>query len=156
MRTTAVTRRLSALLGSVCLLALFGYSPAADPPIDFARDIRPILANNCFACHGPDPKTRKAALRLDVQAEAIKPARSGMAPIVPGKSAESGVMQRILSDERSEIMPPPKSNKSLKPVEKELLRRWIDAGAAYPSHWSFIKPVRPALPAVKTSGWVRN
>src|SRR5947209_19083552 len=101
----AVTRRLPTLLG--CLLLLLLARPAeAAKTVDFARDIRPILANNCFACHGPDPKTRKASLRLDVRDKAIKPARSGAAPIVPGKSAESELVKRILTDNADELMPP--------------------------------------------------
>src|SRR5437588_3985179 len=108
----AVTHRLPALLG--CLLLLLLARPAeAAKTVDFARDIRPILANNCFACHGPDPKTRKAALRLDVRAEATRPARSGAAPIVPGQPAASELVKRILTAEAKEVMPPPKSKKTL-------------------------------------------
>jgi hypothetical protein len=146
--------RLATLFASVTLLAVVAHSGSAEKAVEFAHEVRPILANNCFTCHGPDPKTRKANLRLDLREEAIKLAKSGTAPIVPGKAAASGVIQRIHSEEPSEVMPPPKTKKTLKPAEKELLKRWIDAGAEYPLHWSFVRPVRP--PVVKTTGWVRN
>lgn len=124
---------------------------AADEPIVYNRDIRPILADNCFACHGPDSAARKADLRLDQPAVAAE-----MKAILPGKSAESGVIHRILSSDPDEIMPPPETKKSLTAAQKELLKRWIDSGAEYQPHWSFIAPTRPAVPAVKNPGWVRN
>src|SRR5262249_5683799 len=92
----------------------------------------------------------------DLRIEAVKPARSGAAPIIPGKSAGSELVRRIYAETDGERMPPPKSNKTLRPTEKELLKRWIDEGAEYPAHWSFVKPVRPPLPPVMTPGWVRN
>src|SRR5262249_59261331 len=115
-------RRLSALLVALPLLSLLDRPAAADKSVDFAQDVRPILANNCFACHGPDPKTRKASLRLDLRAEAVKPARSGAAPIVPGKSAASELVKRIATADAGEVMPPPKSNKSLPPAALETLK----------------------------------
>jgi hypothetical protein len=124
---------------------------AADEPIVYNRDIRPILADNCFACHGPDSAARKADLRLDQPAVAAE-----MKAILPGKSAESGVIHRIFSNDPDEIMPPPETKKSLTAAQKELLKRWIDSGAEYQPHWSFIAPTRPAVPAVKNPAWVRN
>jgi hypothetical protein len=124
--------------------------------VDYARDIRPILANNCFVCHGPDPKTRKAGLRLDLRADATKPGRSGAAPIVPGKSADSELVKRIISTDAGALMPPTKSNKVLDRAAKELLKRWIDEGAGYATHWSFVKPARPPVPSVNLPGWARN
>lgn len=129
---------------------------AGAPAVDFARDVRPILASNCFLCHGPDPKTRKAGLRLDVRAEAVKPARSGAAPIVPGQASASELVKRILTTDAGAQMPPARSNKVLDPAARALLKRWIDEGAQYTSHWSFVKPVRPPLPRVKATGWARN
>src|SRR5437764_2378072 len=95
------------------------------PAIDFTRDIRPILSENCFACHGPDEKARKAKLRLDTKEGAFATLRRGGKPLVPGKPAESEVIVRISSSEPTEIMPPAKSGKHLKPEQIELLKRWV-------------------------------
>src|SRR5437868_11851317 len=89
--------------------------------LDFDRQIRPILSNNCFKCHGPDAKERQAGLRLDVRAEALKPAESGRKAIVPGNPSASGLVRRINSTKQDFVMPPPDSNKKLTPAEKELL-----------------------------------
>jgi hypothetical protein len=122
---------------------------AAGP--EYNRDVRPILAENCFACHGPDSAARKAKLRLDVRDEAIK-----AGAILPGKPDESEALRRILSDDAGERMPPPKTKKTLTPAQKELLKQWVTAGAEYQKHWSLIAPTRPPLPAVKDGAWVRN
>jgi hypothetical protein len=156
VRTTAVTHRLPPLLKALVLTCTLVGPAKAAGKVDFARDVRPILANNCFACHGPDPKPRKAGLRLDLRTEAVKPARSGAAPVVPGQASASELVKRILTADPGEVMPPPKTKKTLQPAEKETLRRWIDEGAAYPAHWSFVPPVRPPVPVVKTAGWNRD
>lgn len=122
---------------------------AAD--IEYNRDIRPILADNCFACHGPDSAARKAGLRLDVREEAIK-----AKAIIPGKASESALIVRTHSTDSDELMPPPRSRKKLTPAQKELLTRWISAGAVYQPHWSYIAPRRPEAPAVKNAAWARN
>jgi hypothetical protein len=122
---------------------------AAGP--EYNRDIRPILAENCFACHGPDSAARKAKLRLDVRDEAVK-----AGAIVPGKPDESEAVRRVLTEDGDELMPPPKTKKTLTKGQKELLRQWIAVGAEYQKHWSLIAPTRPPLPAVKDKGWVRN
>jgi hypothetical protein len=135
-------------------LVLAGLGPCAggaEPAPTYNRDIRPIFAENCFACHGPDKPARKADLRLDVREDAIK-----AGAIVPGKAERSTLVARIFATTGSELMPPPKSHKKLTPAQKELLRRWVAAGAEYQPHWSFIAPVRPPLPSVKNSAWVRN
>ncbi len=119
--------------------------------LEFNRDIRPILADNCFACHGPDSASRKAGLRLDQRDAAI-----GAKAIVPGKPGESVVVARIASHDSDEIMPPPRTKKTLTAAQKDLLKRWITEGAEYQSHWSFIAPKRSELPGVKNSAWVRN
>ncbi len=119
--------------------------------IGFNRDIRPILADNCFACHGPDRPARKADLRLDRREEAIK-----AKAFEPGKADQSELVTRIFSTDPDEMMPPPKSHKRLTDAQKDLLKRWIAAGAEYQPHWSFIAPKRPALPVVKQADWVRN
>src|SRR5262245_38631575 len=140
-------------------LALSGtcrLTSAADAPIDFDRQIRTILSDNCFACHGPDAKARKANLRLDVKASAFGPAASGETPIVPGSAKGSELVRRITSADAEVHMPPARTNKSLKPEQIELIRRWIDQGATWREHWAFIPPKRVALPAVKSAAWPRN
>jgi len=121
----------------------------------FSRDILPILAENCFACHGPDEKARKAKLRLDTR-DGAAALRRGSAALVPGDSAKSELVVRISSDEPNEVMPPPHTNKKLSAAQIETLRRWIDAGAAWGKHWAFEPPVRAALPKVKDAAWPRN
>ncbi len=126
-------------------------SLAQDEPIVFNRDIRPILSEYCFACHGPDSASRKADLRLDqADVAAMKKA------IIAGKPDESGVIERILSDDPDAVMPPPATKKPLTAHQKDLLKRWIASGAEYQPHWSFIAPVRPAVPKLKNAAWVRN
>ena len=124
---------------------------AQDGEIAYNRDIRPILAENCFACHGPDSAARKGDLRLDRADMA-----TAMKAIVAGKPDESGVVHRIFSADPDEVMPPPSTKKTLSVEQKEMLKRWIASGAQYQPHWSFIAPKRPALPAVKQADWVRN
>jgi hypothetical protein len=136
---------------SLCFLVLFASTARAAGKIEYNRDIRPILAENCFRCHGPDSAARKAGLRLDQRAAAIK-----MSSIVPGKPDESDLIKRINTSEPNELMPPKKSLKSLTQGQKDLLKAWIASGAEYQPHWSLIAPTRPAVPAVKNAGWVRN
>jgi hypothetical protein len=120
-------------------------------PVDYSRDIKPILSNSCYACHGPDAARRKAHLRLDQRTEAIKKA------IKPGDAANSPLFERIASDDPDEQMPPATSKKErLKPEQVELIRRWIDQGAKFDLHWAFIRPTRPALPVVKNKSWPLN
>ena len=130
--------------------------PAARPSIDFDRQIRPILSNACFQCHGPDEETRESGLRLDRRDDAIRPADSGQPAVVPGKPRESGLVKRISSNKKSFMMPPPESNKALTAAQKELLRAWVEQGADYRQHWSFTRPERAALPKVKNQSWPRN
>jgi hypothetical protein len=128
-------------------VALLAARPAraADRPVEFNRDIRPILSDNCFACHGFDPKTRKAGLRLDTL-EGATADHDGTRAIVAGDLAKSEAWARIISNDPDEIMPPPDSHKRLTPQQKQLVRRWIEQGAPYQRHWSF-EPVRkPAVP----------
>ena len=139
-----------------CVAACLAWSAAAAERIGYNRDIRPILSENCFGCHGPDDHDRKAGLRLDVPQPDQPPTDSGLAAIVQGKPDESEVIARILSDDPDLVMPPPESNKSLTAAQKETLRRWIAAGAAYEPHWAYLAPVRPAVPAVKHAAWPKN
>src|SRR5947208_13476691 len=101
---------------------------AAEPRLEFNRDIRPILSNNCFKCHGPDAKERQAGLRLDIRTEALAATESGRKAIVPGNSAASMLVRRITSTKQDLVMPPPDSNNNLTADEKELLQRWIEEG----------------------------
>ncbi|MCE9631243.1 MAG: PSD1 and planctomycete cytochrome C domain-containing protein [Planctomycetia bacterium] len=128
-------------------------SSSADAPaaLDFNRDIRPILSENCFYCHGQDGQKREADLRLDDRAAAIE-ARA----IVPGDPGASMVLERIHSTDPDVLMPPPDSNRRLSEAQKKLLDRWIKEGAEYKQHWAFTAPVRPAAPAVQQAGWPRN
>src|SRR6266849_3856948 len=153
-------------LGRVLSAALWTASAWLAPPlvqaakpdgrVDYNRDIRPVLSNNCFKCHGPDPKERQAGLRLDVRSEALKPAESGRKAIVPGNPSASVLVRRINSTKQDFVMPPPDSNKKLTPAEKELLAQWIEQGAEYQSLWSFVPPTRPGLPRVTQADWPRN
>src|SRR5438045_617839 len=122
---------------------------------DFDRDIHPILSDKCFACHGPDEKERKAKLRLDRKDEAFKPLKSGGFAIVPGHPEKSELVARLTTKDEDDLMPPPKSEKKLTPAQIDLLRRWVAEGAAWQSHWAFVKPERPPLPAVKNKKWPR-
>ena len=126
------------------LLLLPAIAPAAGK-LDFNRDIRPILSDNCFACHGFDAKTRKADLRLDTP-EGAYAAIEGTFPIKPGDPAASTVLQRIHSTDPDDVMPPPDSHKKITPAQAALLKQWIAEGAPYQKHWSFETPVKPALP----------
>lgn len=121
------------------------------PAVQFNRDIRPILSENCFQCHGPDEHQRKAKLRLDRRESAL-----AKHAIVPGKVAESLLMDRIESTNAEEHMPPEKSGKKLTSHQIELLRQWIEQGARYEQHWSLIPPQRGSIPTVKQTAWPRN
>jgi cytochrome c553 len=146
-------------LGGIALAQQAGRpAPAAKAPakVQFGRDILPILSTNCFTCHGPDEKARKAKLRLDLAETAFRKLRSGTYAIVPGHPEKSELITRIFAKEDSERMPPPRSNHKLKEAEKQLLQRWIAEGAEYQRHWAFVAPKRPPLPAVKNKGWVRD
>ncbi len=128
-----------------------GSSAGDDAALSFSRDIRPILAKKCFACHGPDESNREADLRLDLREVAVK-----ASAIVPGKPDASELVHRIDSDDEDERMPPPDSGHVLDDREKSLLRCWIADGAKYEQHWAFVPPQRPPLPAIKNQDWPRN
>jgi hypothetical protein len=128
------------LLPAMVALGLAPPLVAADPPVEFNRDVRPILADACYTCHGPDARARKAELRLDTQ--------EGLADetiIIPGKSSQSGLFKRIVSAEPGEVMPPPRADKKLTQQQIETIRRWIDQGAKYEGHWSF-EPIKRSPP----------
>lgn len=151
-RLTALALTLAALLPWSATVAVSA-EPGSGSSIDFARDIRPILAAKCFTCHGPDPKQRKARLRLDTPGGTFGLAASGGHAVVPGKLGDSELYQRIISDDPDEQMPPAKGGKVLTADEIAKLKAWIEQGATYKSHWAFIPPVRPDLPAVGDPSW---
>jgi hypothetical protein len=128
---------------------------AAETPLEFNRDVRPILSENCFACHGFDAAAREADLRLDV-AESATEDRGGYAAIVAGDPEASEAWRRIASDDESEVMPPVDSHRKLSDEQKEILQRWISEGAPYEKHWSFIPPVKAEPPNVSSPSWARN
>ena len=129
---------------------------AAAAPIDFNRDIRPILSEHCYTCHGPDEGKRKAGLRLDVKEEAFKALKSGRRAVVAGDAKASSLVERVESKDPDEVMPPPQGGKPLAPAQVAVLRRWVESGAEWSAHWSFVPPARPALPPVKDAKWPRN
>ncbi|MEC7696090.1 MAG: DUF1553 domain-containing protein [Planctomycetota bacterium] len=120
-------------------------------PLEYNRDIRPILSDKCFSCHGADSASREAGLRLDERDNAIE-----MGAIAAGDLEGSEMVARIETDDPDIIMPPPETKKALSTTEKELLKRWINEGAEYQPHWSFIAPQKAALPAVEKEDWVKN
>jgi len=138
---------------------LVGAAEAAEPKVDFGRDIRPILSDNCYFCHGPDAEDRQADLRLDTRAGALADL-GGYAAIVPGNAAQSEMITRILSRDADEHMPPPDSGKQLTPKQIDRLRRWINQGADWPRFWSLVPPRRAPLPPVENRpgepSWARN
>jgi mono/diheme cytochrome c family protein len=141
-------------------LSLAGFPSVAFPgppqaAVDFQREVRPILADACFQCHGPDPQTRRAKLRLDTRVGAFAQ-REGPRVLVPGHPERSELIRRITSSDPTEVMPPLKQARRLKAAEIDLLRRWIEQGAPWQMHWAFVPPRRPALPALVDPSWPRN
>jgi len=135
---------------AILLVGVFSVA-AATNEIQFNRDIRPILSENCFVCHGHDKNNRKAKLRLDDRDVAIE-----REAIVPGKPEQSKLVEHIFSTDADEIMPPPKTHKTLTQTQKELLKNWIAAGAPYEPHWAYILPRRFPVPQTKNPDWMRN
>ncbi len=147
--------RFNTILLSAAFLSFAAYAADTKSGIDFNREIRPILSDNCFQCHGPDEKKRMAGLRLDVKEGAFLQTRRG-AVITPGDAAKSLLFQRIDHADKARRMPPPTSERSLNAKQIDLIRRWIDGGAVWESHWAFVAPKRPDLPVSKNVAWVRN
>ena len=148
------------LLARLLIAGWFASSPvvrlSAAPAIDFNRDIRPILSDHCYACHGPDDGKRKSGLRLDQKESAFGKLKSGNHAIVPGKPKQSSLVERLTSSDPDEIMPPPKEGKPLTKTQIDLLVRWVKDGAEWKNHWSFIPLEKPPLPNVKQSDWPAN
>ena len=138
------------LVVSLAAIFVLKSSSVAAEPLRYNRDIRPLLSDKCFFCHGPDPNHREADLRLDVEEAAHDWV------IEAGKAEESELWRRITSDDPEEQMPPPDSGKTLSAEQIRTLRRWIDEGAKYEDHWSFVSPTRPEVPMPEGDDWVRN
>jgi mono/diheme cytochrome c family protein len=157
-RRSRVAARRACSLGVALLLVLLAArawaadgGPAGKRPVDYNRDIRPLFANHCYACHGPDGGKRRAGLRLDVREVAVRQA------IVPGDAANSPLVERISSSDPDERMPPPASKRPpLSAAAIALIRQWIAAGAKFDPHWAYVPPARPPLPEVKQQDWPRN
>ena len=146
------------LLAGLFSSALFAATSvqAESPQVDYNHQIRPLLSNHCYACHGPDQKSREAGLRLDQKRGALGQTDSGATAIVPGHPEKSEVFRRITTGDAEERMPPVKHGKPLKPADIELIKQWIAEGAHWTEHWSFVSPVRPELPPVSRPEWCRN
>ena len=119
--------------------------------INFNRDVRPILSENCFYCHGVDGNKREADLRLDIREDALS-----SDAFVPGDLNASELFYRIHSKDKDEVMPPPESNRVLSAKQKKILEQWIKEGAKYQEHWSFVAPEKQSPPKVRKPNWVRN
>lgn len=143
--------RWGVFFGVVCTWMFLSRGSGGAEFINFNRDIRPILSENCFACHGPDEGSRMANLRLDTREGVFS---RGL--IVPGKPEESELFRRITATGTPRVMPPTLSGKRLKPEQREIIRRWIASGAAWSDHWAFVPPTRPSVPEVKNKSWVKN
>ena len=138
------------------LLTLLASAATAAQPIGFNKDIRPILADACFHCHGPDPGTRKAGLRLDTEAGFFTAKEGEQPTVIKSKPEVSSLFQRLITKDEDDLMPPPDSHKTLKPQQIALIKEWIAQGAPWQPHWSLIPPQKVPLPAVKDSAWVKT
>lgn len=155
LRVAMATNKACQSLCIAMLLVLSARALAAEE-VDFNRDVRPILSDKCFSCHGPDVQQRKAELRLDTPEGAYGKTASGAVAVMPGDLQQSAVWARINTTDTDEMMPPPESHKPLPPEQREVLRRWIAAGARYEQHWAFVPPRKPELPVVRKTEWPRN
>jgi hypothetical protein len=133
------------------LISGFASSVRADEPVDFQRQIQPILAEHCVLCHGPDERVREAGLRLDVRDGAVSENAAKAGVIVPGKPQESELLRRVTATDPGVVMPPPEQKNSLEPEQIALLERWIEEGAPYEGHWAFTAPTRPPVPDLGTA-----
>jgi hypothetical protein len=149
----------SLMLSSILTIVTAAEKPAGTIPsrVDFNRDIRSILSDHCYACHGPDEKARKAGLRFDLKESAFQPAKSGAVAVVPRDLSKSEIIRRVTTHDEDEQMPPPKKNtKPLSPKQIDLLKQWVSEGADWQQHWAYIKPLRPEPPEVKNKKWPRH
>ena len=142
-------------LVAVCIAAVRVLAAAEPDRPTFNRDMRPIMSDTCFRCHGPDRNARKADMRLDIREEATKPTRSGRTPIVPGDPDKSEIVARIFAS-GAKVMPPVSAHKELTAKQKDTIRRWVAEGAVYEGHWAYQPVKRPAVPAVADSSRIKN
>ena len=143
--------RVLPLVAPLLVVGLLGAAESADT-VRFNRDIRPIMSDTCFHCHGFDPKSRKGSLRLDIRDDALKAGKSGAIAIVPGKPDESEVIKRLFTKDEDDVMPNKESHKTLTAAQKDLFRRWVAQGAVYEPHWAYKALEAPAVPALPTGG----
>src|SRR4051812_15822927 len=142
-------------LTSILIVFVTALSCAAAATVDYARDVLPILSENCYHCHGPDEKARKAKLRLDTKDGAFR-VKDDVAVVVAGKPEASELIRRITANDPEERMPPPEGIRKLTPAQIETLKAWVAQGAKWGTHWAFIPPARPQKPAVNAKDWLRN
>jgi hypothetical protein len=149
-------RSLVACCGLLTFLSLVPFCRGMEDGVDFGSQVRPILASRCFTCHGPDAETREAGLRLDTQEGALALLESGEHAVVAGQPEESGLLSRVRSQEPGYRMPPEDVGAPLTAEELQLLENWIQAGAPFDAHWSFVAPQRPPIPIVEQQGWTQT
>jgi hypothetical protein len=143
------------LLVSLALSLTPMWAGSSLPPVDFNRQIRPILSDHCFACHGPDENVREASLRLDLK-EGLFEERGNYHLVVPGDPSGSRLFQRISAEHEAARMPPPRFDRQLSQEQVDLVKRWIEEGAQWQNHWAFVAPRRPTVPSVRNRSWARN
>ena len=143
------------MIRALLTFVLFATFLSAARPVEFNRDVRPILSDKCLACHGADAKNKNIPLRLDIEEQA-KADLGGRRAIVPGSPETSELIRRINTDSKARKMPPVFTGHSLTDAERRILTQWVSEGAKWQKHWSFITPERPALPAVSNQQWARN
>lgn len=151
-----LVRRPLALITPFLLVFALPVSATAEDRHPYNQEVRPILSDACFSCHGADSAARKSNLRLDRREDALQGGRSHKPAISPGQPDQSELMRRITSNDPEVQMPPPDSGKTLKPAQREILRQWIDSGADYQPHWAFLPIQTPTPPSVRHSSWIRN
>jgi hypothetical protein len=142
-------------LAAGCFCVVSALAAAEPEKVGFNRDVRPIMSDTCFRCHGPDKNARKAGMRLDIREEATRPTRSGRIPIVPGDPDKSEIIQRIFAT-GAKIMPPTAAHKELTQTQKDTIRRWVADGAVYEGHWAYQPVKRPAVPEAADASRARN
>src|SRR6266516_998291 len=139
------------VVSALALSRSSGQAAAEPERVSFNRDVRPIMSDTCFRCHGPDRNARMAGMRLDIREDALKPTRSGRTPIVPGDPDKSEIITRI-SASGARVMPPASAHKELTEKQKDTLRRWVAEGAVYEGHWAYEPVARPAVPGAADAG----
>ena len=138
------------------LLLSIALSAARGQQLDYGKDVQPLLAEHCYACHGPDEKTRKGGLRFDDRESATAMLESGHRAIVPGDGSASAMIRKIFSDDPDEVMPPPEFKKQPSDETRAMLKQWVAEGAVYTKHWAFEPIQKPVPPKVRNENWPRN